>query len=78
MKGAGQRTDAKTKAPVPKNFPNIFDFQFYPKRLLELLDKEIYYFRKSIGEKFSRQCSLFSFNFLKIKTTFINSISLYL
>ncbi|XP_025084956.1 SWI/SNF-related matrix-associated actin-dependent regulator of chromatin subfamily A member 5-like isoform X2 [Pomacea canaliculata] len=37
------------KAPRPPKQPNIQDFQFYPPRLFELLDKEIYYYRKSIG-----------------------------
>ncbi|KAL3096922.1 hypothetical protein niasHS_002638 [Heterodera schachtii] len=50
MRG-GQRTDTKTRAPFPKNFPNIYDFQFYPKRLVELLDKEVYHHRKSVGWK---------------------------
>ncbi|KAK7485584.1 hypothetical protein BaRGS_00023159, partial [Batillaria attramentaria] len=37
------------KAPRPPKQPNIQDFQFFPPRLFELLDKEIYFFRKSIG-----------------------------
>lgn len=37
------------KAPRPPKQPNIQDFQFFPPRLFELLDKEIYVFRKSIG-----------------------------
>ncbi|KAL8615035.1 SWI/SNF-related matrix-associated actin-dependent regulator of chromatin subfamily A member 5 [Nucella lapillus] len=37
------------KAPRPPKQPNIQDFQFYPPRLFELLDKEIYFYRKSIG-----------------------------
>lgn len=49
MKGT-QRADAKTRAPMPKNFPVVFDFQFYPKRLFELLDKEILHHRKMIGK----------------------------
>ncbi|XP_013789929.2 SWI/SNF-related matrix-associated actin-dependent regulator of chromatin subfamily A member 5-like [Limulus polyphemus] len=39
------------KAPRPPKQPNIQDFQFFPPRLFELLDKEIYYFRKTIGYK---------------------------
>jgi len=39
------------KAPRPPKQPNIQDFQFFPPRLFELLDKEIYAFRKSIGYK---------------------------
>lgn len=41
------------KAPRPPKQPNIQDFQFYPPRLFELLDKEIYYYRKSIGYRVS-------------------------
>ncbi|RUS91446.1 hypothetical protein EGW08_000770 [Elysia chlorotica] len=37
------------KAPRPPKQPSIQDFQFFPPRLFELLDKEIYFFRKSIG-----------------------------
>ncbi|XP_065211237.1 chromatin-remodeling complex ATPase chain Iswi [Planococcus citri] len=39
------------KAPRPPKQPIIQDFQFFPPRLFELLDQEIYYFRKSIGYK---------------------------
>ncbi|ELT93996.1 hypothetical protein CAPTEDRAFT_18898 [Capitella teleta] len=37
------------KAPRPPKQPNVQDFQFYPPRLFELLDQEIYLYRKSIG-----------------------------
>nr|CAD2138859.1 unnamed protein product [Meloidogyne enterolobii] len=43
-----QKGETKAKAPIPKNFPNIFDFQFYPRRLFDILEKELNYFRKSI------------------------------
>lgn len=39
------------KAPRPPKQPNVQDFQFFPPRLFELLDKEIFYFRKTIGYK---------------------------
>ncbi|KAL3320968.1 SWI/SNF- matrix-associated actin-dependent regulator of chromatin subfamily A member 5 [Cichlidogyrus casuarinus] len=39
------------KAPRPPKQPNVQDFQFFPPRLFELLDKEIYAFRKSIAWK---------------------------
>ncbi|XKL63332.1 hypothetical protein PGB90_005696 [Kerria lacca] len=39
------------KAPRPPKQPIIQDFQFFPPRLFEILDQEIYYFRKSIGYK---------------------------
>jgi SWI/SNF-related matrix-associated actin-dependent regulator of chromatin subfamily A member 5 len=37
------------KAPRPPKQPSVQDFQFYPPQLFELLDKEIYVYRKSIG-----------------------------
>ena len=37
------------KAPRPPKQPSIQEFQFYPPRLFELLDQEIYFYRKSIG-----------------------------
>jgi SWI/SNF-related matrix-associated actin-dependent regulator of chromatin subfamily A member 5 len=39
------------KAPRPPKQPVVQDFQFYPPRLFELLDKEIYAFRKAINYK---------------------------
>ncbi|XP_001632824.2 SWI/SNF-related matrix-associated actin-dependent regulator of chromatin subfamily A member 5 [Nematostella vectensis] len=39
------------RAPRPPKQPNVQDYQFFPTRLFELLDKEIYAFRKSIGYK---------------------------
>ncbi|XP_071787735.1 SWI/SNF-related matrix-associated actin-dependent regulator of chromatin subfamily A member 5-like isoform X2 [Asterias amurensis] len=39
------------KAPRPPKQPNVQDFQFFPPRLFELLDKEIYSYRKMIGYK---------------------------
>ena len=41
------------KAPRPPKQPSVQDFQFYPPRLFELLDQEIYHYRKSIGYKVS-------------------------
>ncbi|KAF9108910.1 hypothetical protein BGX27_008183 [Mortierella sp. AM989] len=38
-----------TKAPRPPRALNIQDFQFYPSRLHELQEKEILFYRKSIG-----------------------------
>lgn len=37
------------RAPRPPRQPNVQDYQFFPPRLFELLDKEIYAYRKSIG-----------------------------
>ncbi|KAK3611417.1 hypothetical protein CHS0354_034864 [Potamilus streckersoni] len=39
------------KAPRPPKQPSVQDFQFFPPRLFEILDKEIYFYRKSIGYK---------------------------
>ncbi|GLV35654.1 Imitation SWI [Carabus blaptoides fortunei] len=39
------------KAPRPPRQPIVQDFQFFPPRLFELLDQEIYYFRKTLGYK---------------------------
>uniref|UniRef100_A0A8C4N542 SNF2 related chromatin remodeling ATPase 1 n=1 Tax=Eptatretus burgeri TaxID=7764 RepID=A0A8C4N542_EPTBU len=39
------------KAPRPPKQPNIQDFQFFPPRLFELLEKEILHYRKTIGYK---------------------------
>lgn len=46
------------KAPRPPKQPNVQDFQFFPPRLFELLDKEIYFYRKSIGYKVPRNVEL--------------------
>jgi SWI/SNF-related matrix-associated actin-dependent regulator of chromatin subfamily A member 5 len=37
------------KAPRPPKQPIVQDFQFFPQRLFELLDQEIYHYRKSVG-----------------------------
>lgn len=39
------------QAPRPPKQPNVQDFQFFPPRLFELLEKEILYYRKTIGYK---------------------------
>jgi len=39
------------KAPRPPKQPIVQDFQFYPPRLFELLDQEIYHFRKTVNYK---------------------------
>ncbi|KAK4810177.1 hypothetical protein QYF61_010950, partial [Mycteria americana] len=46
------------KAPRPPKQPNIQDFQFFPPRLFELLEKEILYYRKTIGYKVPRNPDL--------------------
>ncbi|CAI4228885.1 unnamed protein product [Auanema sp. JU1783] len=46
----GNPVEKQSKAPRPKQ-PAVFDFQFYPKRLIELLDRETYHYRKVIGYK---------------------------
>merc|ERR1711992_218691 len=39
------------KAPRPPKQPIVQDFQFYPPRLFELLDQEIYHYRQNVGYK---------------------------
>ena len=39
------------KAPRPPKQPIVQDFQFFPMRLFELLDQEIYFYRKTVGYK---------------------------
>lgn len=61
------------KAPRPPKQPNVQDFQFFPPRLFELLEKEILFYRKTIGYKVLQEVvPLFLFNwFLK----FLNGLS---
>uniref|UniRef100_UPI00358E8A34 SWI/SNF-related matrix-associated actin-dependent regulator of chromatin subfamily A member 5-like isoform X1 n=1 Tax=Myxine glutinosa TaxID=7769 RepID=UPI00358E8A34 len=46
------------KAPRPPRQPNIQDFQFFPPRLFEILEKEILHYRKTIGYKVPRNSDL--------------------
>jgi len=39
------------KAPRPPKQPIVQDFQFFPGRLFELLDQEIYHYRKTVNYK---------------------------
>ncbi|CAD6185955.1 unnamed protein product [Caenorhabditis auriculariae] len=48
----GNASEKQSKAPRPK-LPTVYDFQFFPRRLMQLLDQEIYFYRKSIGYKVS-------------------------
>lgn len=43
--------DFISQAPRPPKQPNVQDFQFFPPRLFELLEKEILFYRKTIGYK---------------------------
>lgn len=43
-----------SQAPRPPKQPNVQDFQFFPPRLFELLEKEILFYRKTIGYKVQR------------------------
>ena len=52
------------KAPRPPKQPNVQDFQFFPPRLFELLDKEIFVYRKSIGYRVSIDFFCFRQSFL--------------
>lgn len=46
------------KAPRPPKQPIVQDFQFFPPRLFELLDQEIYYFRRSLSYKVPKNTEL--------------------
>lgn len=46
--------DFIAQAPRPPKQPNVQDFQFFPPRLFELLEKEILFYRKTIGYKVER------------------------
>jgi len=46
------------QAPRPPKQPIVQDFQFFPPRLFELLDQEIYHYRKSVGYKVPRNTEL--------------------
>lgn len=46
------------KAPRPPKQPIVQDFQFFPPRLFELLDQEIYFYRKSVGYKVPKNSEL--------------------
>uniref|UniRef100_A0A8C5DTF6 SWI/SNF related, matrix associated, actin dependent regulator of chromatin, subfamily a, member 5 n=1 Tax=Gouania willdenowi TaxID=441366 RepID=A0A8C5DTF6_GOUWI len=46
------------EAPRPPKQPNVQDFQFFPPRLFELLEKEILFYRKTIGYKVPRNPDL--------------------
>ncbi|KAL7674536.1 hypothetical protein ACOME3_000813 [Neoechinorhynchus agilis] len=39
------------RVPKPPKQPVLYDFQFYPKRLFDLNEKEMYYYRRTIGLK---------------------------
>lgn len=54
MRG-GHAEPKAPKAPRPPKQPNVQDFQFYPRRLFELLEREIYMHRKTIGYKVSEK-----------------------
>ncbi|VDD97846.1 unnamed protein product, partial [Enterobius vermicularis] len=57
MRG-GHAEPKAPKAPKPPKLPNVQDFQFYPKRLFDLLEKEVYLHRKTIGYKAQKQPDL--------------------
>lgn len=44
------------QAPRPPKQPNVQDYQFFPPRLFELLDQEIYHYRKTLGYKVKITC----------------------
>ncbi|KAI6171188.1 Transcription activator [Aphelenchoides bicaudatus] len=50
LQQGGAPSGSKSKAPRPK-LPQVYDFQFFPRRLYDLLDREVYAYRKAIGYK---------------------------
>ena len=57
MRGGNNPTESKVpKAPRPPKQPRVEDFQFFPPRLFELLEREVYAYRKSLGWRVSRAC----------------------
>lgn len=46
------------KAPRPPKQPIVQDFQFFPPRLFELLDQEIYHYRKTVNYKVPKNMDL--------------------
>ncbi|XP_025201140.1 chromatin-remodeling complex ATPase chain Iswi [Melanaphis sacchari] len=46
------------KAPRPPKQPLVQDFQFFPTRLFDLLDQEIYYYRQTVGYKVPKNSEL--------------------
>ncbi|XP_030048100.1 SWI/SNF-related matrix-associated actin-dependent regulator of chromatin subfamily A member 5 [Microcaecilia unicolor] len=55
---SGNASASYWEAPRPPKQPNVQDFQFFPPRLFELLEKEILYYRKTIGYKVPRNPEL--------------------
>jgi SWI/SNF-related matrix-associated actin-dependent regulator of chromatin subfamily A member 5 len=43
------REEKKERAPRPPKQPNLQDFQFFPPRLYELLDKELYAYWRQVN-----------------------------
>uniref|UniRef100_A0A1I7YKB3 SANT domain-containing protein n=1 Tax=Steinernema glaseri TaxID=37863 RepID=A0A1I7YKB3_9BILA len=54
----GKETQKSQKAPRPPKQPVVHDFQFFPKRLYELLDRETYVHRRNIGYKAVKRTDL--------------------
>lgn len=54
------------QAPRPPKQPVVQDFQFFPPRLFELLDKEIYYYRKTVSYKVSLHYLMLLFSVARI------------
>ena len=75
------------QAPRPPKQPNVQDYQFFPPRLFELLDKEIYAYRKSIGYKvrgsdkdffYDLSVSLFSLGTFELKLVLAISLGAHM
>ncbi|KAI6213624.1 Isw-1 [Aphelenchoides besseyi] len=50
LRTGGEPGGKNQRAPRPK-LPQVYDFQFHPRRLYELMDREIYAYRKSLDYK---------------------------
>ncbi|TKR76891.1 hypothetical protein L596_017963 [Steinernema carpocapsae] len=55
---SGKETQKSQKAPRPPKQPVVHDFQFFPKRLYDLLDRETYVHRRNIGYKAVKRTDL--------------------
>lgn len=56
------------QAPRPPKQPRVEDFQFFPPHLFELLEREVYAYRKSVGYKVSMLSLKDNFNATKYKS----------
>lgn len=70
--------DSIAQAPRPPKQPNVQDFQFFPPRLFELLEKEILFYRKTIGYKVQRWFFRWEQDLLSLEMHLSRSVALFL